>query len=489
MTDASHILYFVLDNRVVPVDFSKNTDIRPSTTVLKYLRSLESHKGVKEGCGEGDCGACTVVIAETGKDGGLIYRAYDSCLIFLPALHGKQLITVENLASDLNGRKTLHPVQLALVEKGGSQCGYCTPGIIMSMFALYKNHINPSIETIQDALTGNLCRCTGYQPIIEAVIKACAMGNSDHFSDKEPHIISLLNEINSTAQSLYLDTPLQKYYRPSTPDEIFTVLEENPSTMLLNGATDVALRQTKKHELFKNITDISGVTELRFFARTQNKLIFGAGMRLEDVRQNVKNIIPALYGLLSVFGSLQIRNVATLGGNIGSASPIGDTIPLLFALEADIVIKSSKGERTVPVKEFITGYHKTALLLGEIIYKIIIPIPGNHVQLNSYKISKRKTLDISTVSGAFNLETDFKGVVTKIIIAFGGIAPITVRAIKTEQFLKGKIWDENTIENAAHVIHDEFKPISDARGSDEFRRVVTANLLRKFYQETKRTGK
>lgn len=489
MTDIPHILRFVLDDRIVSVDFSKNTDIRPSTTVLKYLRSLESHKGVKEGCGEGDCGACTVVIAEAGKDGRLIYKAFDSCLLFLPVLHGKQLITVENLASDQNGRKTLHPVQLALVEKGGSQCGYCTPGIVMSMFALYKNHINPSIETIKDALTGNLCRCTGYQSIIEAAVKACTLGNSDHFSEKELHIISLLHEINNTGHGLYLDTPLQKYYRPSTLDEIFTILEQNPSTVLLNGATDIALRQTKKHELFENITDISGVNELNFFEKTRDALIFGAGMRLEDVRQNVKNTIPAFYDLLSVFGSLQIRNMATLGGNIGSASPICDTIPLLFALEADIVIKRSNGERTMPVKEFIIDYRKTALLPVEIIYKIIIPIPGNHVQLKSYKVSKRKTLDISTISGAFSLGTDYKGVVTKIILAFGGVAPMTVRAIKTEQFLLGKIWDEKTVENAAQDLYDEFTPISDVRGSDEFRRVLTANLLRKLYRETKRSGK
>ena len=486
MTDSSDILQFVLDDCIVAIDFSQQKDIRPSTTVLKYLRSLESHKGVKEGCGEGDCGACTVVVAETGNDGRLKYKAINSCLLFLPVLHGKQLITVENLALKKNGEKILHPVQQALVEMGGSQCGYCTPGIVMSMFALYKNNINPSLETIQDALTGNLCRCTGYQSVIDASIKACAAGNDDHFSENEHHVISLLHRINSSSQSLCFRSPEQRYYKPSTVNDIFDIIEKDSSVILVNGATDIAVRQTKKHEFFKCIIDISGVHELCVYKESNGVLIFGAGVSMEVVRGKVKDIIPAFYDLLDSFASLQIRNVATLGGNIGSASPIGDTIPLLFALKAEIMIKSREGLRTLPVEEFIMGYRKTALLQGEIIYQIIIPVPPKVVELKSYKVSKRRTLDISTVSGAFRLETDINAIVTSIILAFGGVAPVTMRALKTEKFLYGKTWDENTIEKASSVLYEEFTPISDARGGDEFRRVVTANLLLKFYQQTKK---
>ena len=484
MKNFSQILRFVLDNQIVSIDFSEQTEIRPSTTVLKYLRSLESHKGVKEGCGEGDCGACTVVIAEVGKNGRLSYKAVDSCLLFLPVLHGKQLITVENLAVEIKGKKELHPVQRAMVDLGGSQCGYCTPGIVMSIFALYKNYQNPSEETIQDALTGNLCRCTGYQAIIDAAVKACAEGNTDHFTHNETHIISLLNQINSEKQSLALKGLNQKYYRPLSLNELFILTEKNPSAIMVNGSTDVALRQTKKHELFKTIIDITGIDELRFFDKTTTALVFGAGLTMEDIRKEAKDVIPAFYELLNVFGSLQIRNVATIGGNIGSASPIGDSIPMLIALEAEVVTISKNSERIIPLADFITGYRKTVLLPGEIIYKIIVPVPEQAVRLKSYKVSKRKNLDISTVSGAFRLERGHNGTVKHIILAFGGVAPQVLRAGNTEAFLAGKIWSENIIEKAAEILYNEFNPISDARAGDEFRRTVTANLLRKFYEDT-----
>jgi len=483
MTKASSVLRFVLDGKIVSIDFAGQTSLKPSTTVLKYLRSLEGHKGVKEGCGEGDCGACTVVIAEPCENGYLRYKAVDSCLVFLPAMHGKQLITVENLAVEINGKKELHPVQKAMIDLSGSQCGYCTPGIVMSLFALFKNFVNPSKETIQDNLTGNLCRCTGYQAIIEAAEKACYSGSKDHFSENGKFILSLLEEINSTGESLCLETQSQKYYRPASLNHLFGILAESKDAVIVNGSTDVALRQTKKHEHLKTIVDISGVNELRFVQKSDNSLVFGAGATIECVRENVKDVIPAFYELLNVFGSLQIRNVATIGGNIGSASPIGDTLPMLFALGASVVLKNKSTERNLLLQDFITAYRKTALVPGEIIYKVIIPIPENDVFLKSYKVSRRKNIDISTVSGALRLKTE-AGIIKEIALAFGGVAPIPLRATQTEVFLKGKVWNENTMEEATEILYHEFSPISDARAGDEFRRTVTANLQRKFYEES-----
>lgn len=483
MTDTSEKLKFVLDNKIVEIDFSEHQDFKPSVTVLNYLRGLENHKGVKEGCAEGDCGACTVVVAEKETDGRLRYKAVDSCLMFLPALHGKQLITVENLAIHKEGKTFLHPVQQAMIDCNGSQCGFCTPGMVMSMFALYKNHRNPSRETIQNALTGNLCRCTGYNTILEAAGKVCSSEETDHFSEEEPQIISLLDRINNPHLELTSDG--QVYFRPVTLEKLFEILENKPDIILVNGATDIALRQTKKHEDFHALADISGISSLKYCENKDGRLVFGSGVSMEDFRKKVTDFIPALYDLLSVFGSLQIRNVATLGGNIGSASPIGDTLPVLFALQAEVMLKSRTTERIVSIEDFITGYRKTALLQGEIITGVIIRIPPAHAFLRCYKISKRKTLDISTVSAAFYLEKNKEGHVQEIILAFGGMAAMTVRARQAEKFLNGNLWTEATIKEAAALLEKEFSPISDARAGAGFRRIVAGNLLLKFYEEVK----
>ena len=353
------------------------------------------------------------------------------------------------------------------------------------MFALYKNHPSPDTETIKNSLTGNLCRCTGYSPILAAAEKACSDGNHDRFTGKEPYILSLLDEINKLSSGLKLSSKELVYYRPVTLPEFFELLNHNSRAVLINGATDVALRQTKKHEKFQVIIDISGIEELKYFNKKDDSLVFGAGMSMEDIRIKVKDFIPEFYQLLNVFGSLQIRNVATPGGNIGSASPIGDSLPLMIALKAQLVLKSAENERTVPVESFITGYRTTILEPGEIIHRIIINIPDNDTVLKSYKVSKRKNLDISTVSGAFSLIRDKDGSVKEVILAFGGVAAMPVRAVNTEKFLVNKIWDESTVEKAASILKDEFRPISDARGSEEFRKTATANLLIKFYEDTR----
>ena len=475
-------LKFILDGKIKELDFRKE-QINPSTTVLNYLRSLPNHKGVKEGCAEGDCGACTVVIANE-ENGKLHYRAIDSCLLFLPMIHGKQLITVENLAQNINGEKVLHPVQQLMVETNGSQCGYCTPGIVMSLFALYKNNNDPSIEIINDALTGNLCRCTGYKPIIEAAQKACVNSGIDHFTENENSIISLISKIKKDKNTLTFKSKKQTYYKPFSLNEALRLRKENPNAILINGSTDVALRQTKKNELFVGIIDLSDVNELRSFHEDENNFYFGAGLSMEQVRKYSENNLLALQNILNVFGSLQIRNIATIGGNIGSASPIGDSLPVLFAYKTKVKLRSETTERTLPIEEFIKGYRQTDIKENELITEIIIPRFEKEQIIKSYKVSKRKNLDISTVSGTFNLKLE-NDLISSIVLAFGGMSAFTKRAIKTEAFLSGKKWTRENVESAMVLLEEEFTPLSDARAEAAYRKTAAKNLLMKFYNDTK----
>src|ERR1035437_7772922 len=309
---------FVLDGKIQTIDFREQYE--PTTTVLNFLRSSPLHKGVKEGCAEGDCGACTIVIGELSSDKKMQYKAIDSCLVFLPMIHGKQLITVENLSAKTVSSEILHPVQQTMVDGNGSQCGYCTPGIIMSLFSLYKTENDPSKETIEDALTGNLCRCTGYKPIIEAAAKACVNKGEDQFTQNEKHIVDLLLQIKNETHSLEIITKRQKYFQPKTKAEALILRNKMQNSVLLSGATDVALRVTKRHELLDEIIDLSNIDELKKCIKTDYILKFGAGMSLEEVKVISKNELPALHEALVVFGSKQIRTLATLGGNLGSGS-------------------------------------------------------------------------------------------------------------------------------------------------------------------------
>ncbi|MGD0710655.1 MAG: xanthine dehydrogenase small subunit [Bacteroidales bacterium] len=475
-----NVIKFVLDDKIVEVDFAKHPELKPTTTVLNYLRSYPTHKGVKEGCAEGDCGACTVVLAEL-CDGKLKYKTVDSCLVFLPMIHGKQLITIENLAVRKDKETILHPVQQMMVETNGSQCGYCTPCIVMSLFGLFKNHNNPSRETIEDALTGNLCRCTGYQSIIEAAEKACSNNGFDHFTEKENQIITLLNKIAENKETL-LKNKKQKYFKPFTLAEALRLRKENPGALIINGATDVALRQTKKKELLSGIIDLSSVEQLKSYSEDTQCCYFGGGMTMEQVRKIAANKFPPLYNILSVFGSLQIRNVATIGGNIGSASPIGDSLPLLFAYGAKVKLASETNERLLGLEEFIIGYRKTELRNDELITEIIIP-KNENVIVKSYKVSRRKNLDISTVSGAFKIKIEGV-IVSEIILAFGGMAATTKRATNCEKLLSGKKWTRENIDAAMKILAEEFTPLSDARSEATYRSTAAKNLLMKFFLET-----
>ncbi len=469
----------VIDSKVVGIDFGPASNVTPTTTVLNYLRAMPQHRGVKEGCAEGDCGACTVVLGELAAEKEIKYRAVDSCLVFLPMLHGKQLITVENLKTE-EGK--LHAVQQAMVDFHGSQCGFCTPGIVMTLFALYKSGAKPSKENVADALAGNLCRCTGYEPILKAALQACDGKGEDHFADEEAETVRLLESISNG--SISLQTSEQRYDQPATLDECLALIANHPDAIIINGATDVALRVTKKFEVLQHIIDCSRISELQQVSSDDRAVTIGSGVHITDVMNVVQDEYPALHQMLKVFAAHQIRNVATLGGNIGTASPIGDTLPALMAYGAQIVLQSRRGGRTVSADSFVKGYRKTDRQPDELITAVVLPRPSTGTFVRAYKVSKRHDLDIATVSAAFRLNLNDSGTVEDVTLAFGGMAECTKRSVKTEEFLRGKKWHRRHVEEAQQVIDTEFQPISDVRGSAEFRRIVARNLLLKFWSET-----
>ncbi|MGA9407430.1 MAG: xanthine dehydrogenase small subunit [Bacteroidota bacterium] len=472
---------FVLDGKIATIDFKNSSLLTPTTTVLNYLRSLPSHKGVKEGCAEGDCGACTVVVGELNENNSLRYKSVDSCLLFLPRIHGKELITVENLR-DRSGE--LHPVQTAMMEASGSQCGFCTPGVVMSLFSLYKNFDRPTRSQIDDALTGNLCRCTGYRPIIEAAAHACVHKGIDHLTAQEGVIAGLLRSIPK--EPLQIETEKQSYFKPMTLRDALVLKRNHPGAIVLCGATDVALRVTKKHELLREIIDVSDVEDLKGITENPGFITIGSGVTINEIMRIVDREFHPLYDILRVFGSQQIRNVATLGGNLGTASPIGDTLPVLMAYGAKVTLESPDGKRALSLDDYFIGYRKTAIAASELITSIIIPKIKHRTAIRSYKVSKRKDLDISTVSGGFRIDVEGDGSIKNIVLAYGGMAEKIKRAASAERYLFGKRWDRDIVEQAMPLIDKDFTPISDARGSAEFRKVAARNLLLKFWTDTMR---
>jgi xanthine dehydrogenase small subunit len=472
---------FILDGKITSIDFDREKRYTPTTTVLNYLRSLPGHKGTKEGCAEGDCGACTVVLGYLKNGKKIHYKAVDSCLMFLPMLHGKQLITIENLKSKDDH---LHPVQQAMVDSHGSQCGFCTPGIVMSLFALYKSDQKPERCDIERALSGNLCRCTGYVPIMEAAERICKNKRKDHFSQDEEKVVKLLHKIKS--RFLLFKSGNQKYFCPQSLKEALKLRRKCPNALLLSGATDIALRVTKNHDILPKIIDLSFISALKGIFHHKNRTDIMAGTTLSEIMIAAKTNFPAIFDTLSVFGSEQIRNLATIGGNLATASPIGDIAPILTAYNAKIVLVGQKKKRYVAVEDFITGYRKTACRKSELISAIQLPHPKKDVHIQFYKFSKRKDLDISTVSCGFRLELAKNNRVKSIKLAFGGMAMMTKQAIKTEKYLHGKEWSQKTVTKAVDFLKKDFTPISDARASANVRMIAAKNLLVKFWFDTNR---
>ncbi len=486
-TRLRYTIRFVLDGEIVEIE-----DVDPTRTVLQYLREDLKRSGTKEGCAEGDCGACTVALAEIDRSGNRLQtRAINSCIQFLPTLDGKELITVESLASDDGA---LHPVQQAMVDCHGSQCGFCTPGFVMSLFAVFKSQKSPSRRDIDDALAGNLCRCTGYKPIIDAAIRMYAdesVNESGDWircsarasgADDDAGRLAVLESLQST-DTLAVQGSTRQFFSPRQPDQLAALCEKYPSAVLLAGGTDVGLWVTKQHRDLGVVIYTGNVTELRKTEITESHIEIGAAVSLTDAMQTVIKHYPVLEELFVRFASPPIRNAGTLGGNVANGSPIGDSMPALLVLDTSLQLRSGAGSRTVTMQDFYLGYQETALQAGEFLEKILIPLPVAGECVASYKISKRFDQDISALCGAYRMILDGNKV-ADIKIAYGGMAAIPQRAGACEEALLGKEWCEGVVLEACRAMKTDFTPISDMRSSARYRQQVAQNLLRRFYVET-----
>ncbi|CAI1601526.1 4-hydroxybenzoyl-CoA reductase subunit gamma [Serratia quinivorans] len=447
------------------------TALDPNTTVLNYLRRDLGRCGTKEGCASGDCGACTVVLAEPDGD-QLRYRSVNACLTFVSALHGKQLISVE----DLKQQGELHSVQQAMVDCHGSQCGFCTPGFVMSMFCLQKNGESYRREQAQQALAGNLCRCTGYRPILAAAQQACDSKTPDSFDRHQQQTRQRLLAIPAA-------TPLaaagKRCLLPQTLEELAALYQQYPQAKLLAGGTDLALEVTQRHQDLPLMIAIGQIEALKQVSRQDDRLILGAGVTLSDLYPLLADYHPAFGQLLARFASQQIRNQGTLGGNIANASPIGDAAPLLLALDACLMLRCGAVRRELPLSDFFLDYRQTALQPGEFIESIVLPAQAP-ADFRAWKVSKRLEDDISAVCGAFNLTLE-QGTIRDARLAFGGMAATPKRAKLCEQLLVGQPWRRATVELAAQALAQDFTPLSDFRASSAYRLLVAQNLLRRYF--------
>jgi len=487
-------LRFLLNGDLVEV-----TTAPTQTTLLEYLRDERRLTGTKEGCAEGDCGACTVVLAEPDGVGGLVWKPVNACIRLLPSVAGKAVFTVESLQS---ADGTPHPVQRALVECHGSQCGFCTPGFAMSLFGLYKNACRPKRADVDDALSGNLCRCTGYRPILAAAdrmydLPAASNGatgwrgpgvsadGSRRGSLAEERIAAQLGAITN-AGGLEYEAGGRKWFAPRTRAALAAACAAHPSARIVAGATDVGLWITKQHRDLGDVVYVGDCDDLKMFYDTGNVVEIGAAVSLDDAFAALVRKWPELRETWKRFASVPIRHSGTLGGNVANGSPIGDSMPALIALGATVVLQKGQATRELPLEDFYLAYQETALAPGEMVVAINVPHRPDGLVLRAYKISKRHDQDISAVFACFAL-TIHDGRIARARLGCGGVAPTPKRATATEALLAGRAWDDVTAEAAANSLEAEFTPIDDMRASASYRRRVLANLMRRFRLETSGT--
>ncbi|HRL21322.1 MAG TPA: xanthine dehydrogenase small subunit [Alcaligenes sp.] len=455
----------------------------PATqTVLQYIREDLHCTGTKEGCAEGDCGACTVMVGELDGDQRLQLRAVNACIQLLPTLDGKVLYTVEDLRQ---ADGSLHPVQQAMVDLHGAQCGFCTPGFIMSLWGLYLSHPQdappPTRAQIDDVLSGNLCRCTGYRPIIDA---AQAMHRYPRAHFDRDAVEKQLRAIQSGPMLAYRHQD-QTFHAPRTLDELAHLREQFPQARILAGSTDIGLWVTKQFRDLPHLIYIGRVAELRELAPTaQDDLYIGAGVLLNDAFDALLNDHPELTELRQRFASFPIRNAGTLGGNVANGSPIGDSMPALIALRTRVMLRKGERVRILPLEDLYLAYQKTAMEPGEFVQGLLVPRNKSGWQLRTYKLSKRFDQDISAVCAAFAIELDGTRV-RQARIAFGGMAATPKRAAHAELALHGQPWNENSVQAAMQALQQDYQPLSDMRASSQYRSQTAANLLYRFYLETR----
>ncbi len=461
---------FLLNNEAVTLQ-----DADADLTVLNYLRDQRALTGTKEGCAAGDCGACTVVVAELNESADdLHYRTINSCIALMSALDGKQLITVEHLTD----KNTLHPVQQALVDNHASQCGFCTPGFVMSTFALYQQNAKPGRAEVIDALSGNLCRCTGYRPIIDAATQACSTPANDKFSAHKAKTITALKALGFSNA-----VPARGLLMPDTREALAKAIASHPDAPLVAGSTDLSLAFTQRGEQACTLISLAHMDALKTCTKSEQMLSVGAATPLSDIGPHLLSAFPTLSELFIRFASLPIRNQATLGGNIANASPIGDMPPVMLALNATFVADDGTTTRDIPVDDFFTGYRQTALKNTEWLSRIDIPLLKPEQRLAAYKISKRMEDDISAVCAVFNLTLNGNTVVS-LRTGFGGVAATPTTCDALEKALIGKDWSSSScVQTGKQILLSAFTPLDDVRASAQYRKTVLANLWHRFWLE------
>lgn len=467
-------------------------NVPPDRTLLEVLREDLGCTGTKEGCGEGDCGACTVVLGEE-RGGQLHYSAVNSCIRLAHSVNGMALWTVEDLAEDpliqpvgdaaaARQTITLHPAQEAMVQCHGSQCGFCTPGFVMSLFGMYQNHVchGEAItrELAQEELSGNLCRCTGYRPILDA---AQQMASLPGMAVNESEV---LQKLKLMAQDQRAQAPDFSYIAPTSQATLLAARAAHPAAQIVAGCTDVGLWVTKQHKQYPQVLDVTRAVELREVTQHADAIHIGAAVTLTDAFAVLTAQWLQLHRFATRFAGLPVRNSGTLGGNVANGSPIGDSMPLLIALRAQVVLASqARGERQLPLENLYTGYRQNVMAADELLVRIVVPRPSAQEQLRAYKISKRFDDDISAVCLVLNLDIA-GGTVQRASIGAGGVAATPARARQTEAALTGQPWTEATAQRAAAVLQAEFSPISDMRASGAYRRQVLGNLLQRYWLES-----
>jgi xanthine dehydrogenase small subunit len=463
---------------MAPVMFEINgqavivNDVDPHCTLLEWLRA-SGRTGTKEGCAEGECGACAVAFVSRDVRGRPQFEAVNSCLVPLPEVHGRSLVSVEGLAGSTG---PLHPVQESMAEAGGSQCGYCTPGFVMSLFAEYYRPGRSGYDP--DAISGNLCRCTGYRPIVDVARKLRPPASDDPW----------LTRMTSAAALPALDYAANghRFLRPESLGAVFDALERHPGAILLGGGTDLMVYSNQRYTRYPTLISLALVPELQTLAWGDQEIVLGAAVPLAHIEQALDGErareLRLLHEVLPLFSSRLIRNRATLGGNLGTASPIGDSPPVLLALGAELTLASKGAVRRLPLSEYFVGYRKTALLPGELIVSVHIRRPLPRLQ-RFYKVSKRVMDDISSVAAAFGLDLDAAGRVERFQIAYGGIAAVPLRAHALEQLAIGRSWDAETLALLRHAARDLGTPMSDHRASADYRRAMISSLLERFFWE------
>lgn len=467
MTDT---IRFILNGRLCDV-----SDLPPTMTLLQYLRGPARLCGTKEGCAEGDCGACTVMVARIEPDGSAPYRSINACIALLPALDGRQIVTVEHLRTVAGG--DLHPVQQAMVDCHASQCGFCTPGFVMAIASELNNNPAPDDTALQDAIAGNLCRCTGYRPILDAARRAGAVPRVAIPSDA-----AALRGLQRDKMFAY-ETPAGKFFAPVTPEELAAVLAQYPDAYMLSGGTDVGLWVTKFHMSLPVIVYTGNITALREMRETSAGLEIGAAVTYNEAFAALAKQGKGMEDLLRRLGSAHIRNAGTLGGNIANGSPIGDGPPPLMALQAEIVLRGKDGTRRLPLEKYFLAYKKQDRKPGEFLEKIIVPKHADNTLFATYKVSKRFDQDISAVCAGFALDMD-GDIIRAARLCYGGMAATPKRAAAAEAALVGQVWGRDALEAAMAAMDADFTPLSDMRASATYRQRVAKNLLKRFFIET-----